>query len=483
MAGSKRQWISRHNFSRGGQQWAPLSMNVAFSFQNRGSFPLTCAGTFSNLRCSTQVGLAVGSTRSMTLNKNNVQTSLTCSIVEPATSAADITHTVSAVAGDMISWSGTVAPTAGGNDNLEVTCDFVSDVAGNVPYGHCNGTNYTSSVFAPLFTGVSGSWNTGSVTANDGDYVLMPGTITAWRVATVGSSGGGGKEWVGVLYKNGVRQDGTGGTVDTRISLTGSGATDAGSWAGSLSITTGDLMVVRYEAVNTPNQCMFQTGVCINHTDPNSYNLFAYQGGAIDSTTRYQNLSGTPSWNTTEANYTVLAPLTKMRADAIGVGLAGGAPGAGTSYTISVRRSSASPANTPAAVIANTATSGTDTGAAVFDNTDFFSLQSVASGVPAGRSPRIAIGFTPYWKVPNVVGNGKNAALAAITAQNLTPVENYVNDPVVPVDDVISTDPVADTDLPPADPVTVNISLGPGGGGVGAGGARYAHRYRAGWNY
>lgn len=67
------------------------------------------------------------------------------------------------------------------------------------------------------------------------------------------SSGTGGTStYTYTIYKNGVKQDGTGGTVDTHVSIVGASAT-AGNAAFSLPVAPGDTLTLEAVGANSPS--------------------------------------------------------------------------------------------------------------------------------------------------------------------------------------------------------------------------------------
>jgi hypothetical protein len=123
--------------------YAPFVQSIAITSYNGTTAtrdtPIASAGTINNL--TIRVGNAVASgTWAFTLEKNDADTLLTCSITGSAQACADTTHSVSVVAGDVLSWKtdpGGTTPTA--QTVLQIGTVFTSTNNGEsfiqVPYG------------------------------------------------------------------------------------------------------------------------------------------------------------------------------------------------------------------------------------------------------------------------------------------------------------------------------------------------------------
>lgn len=174
------------------------------------------AGSFSNLVLWVQAPPGVGNSWTLTLEKNGVLTPLTVTITDLNVTAR-LTGVSVAVgeATDLLQWFVSASGTP-------------SSVSAYFTY-EFDSTNVRESGYAGTIgvdrTGFGGLWEPlGSLSADPDpfrQYAAAPGFLTSLCAADtfIGISASRGITMH--IYKNGVKQDGTGGTVDTTLVLTG----------------------------------------------------------------------------------------------------------------------------------------------------------------------------------------------------------------------------------------------------------------------
>lgn len=387
--------LNRAIWSRGATQWCAASQQRAQSFEDRGSFIVPCSGVINNLKVTGT--LASGRTRTITLRKGTIgslsDTALTCSYTEPATSAQDITHSVSVSAGDCLSWQGSVGSGTSGDDDLDISYDFTPTTPGEMFYAWVNGANQGGPLWTTLCIGTDTNWPGGALGDIVGDVVAAAGNITRYDIKQIANLAAG-TAWHFYIWKNDVKQDGTGGTVDTQLVISGDAVNkNVGTWSGTLPVVPGDLLKLGVAVgAGSPAASMWQVGVCIAHTNPNNTNFFCTTGNAVsNSADRFNGRQSIIAWDATEANRAVRVGITGFKLTACYV-KSSGTPGGSATYTIRARKNSASPGGTLAAVIASGATTGSDTsGQTTYAPGDTFSFMSTPANTPTGRG--INVGF------------------------------------------------------------------------------------------
>jgi len=387
--------INRAIWSRGSTQWSAASQDRCQGFEDRGSFIVPCAGVISNLRVTGT--LASGRTRTITLRKGTIgslsSTALTCSYTEPATTAQDITHAVSVAAGDCLSWQGTVSPTTSGDDDLDISYDFTPTTPGQMFYPWVNGSNQTGPLWTTLCIGTDTNWPGGAVGDIIGDVVAAAGNLTRYDIKQI-SNLGAGTAWHFYIWKNDVKQDGTGGTVNTQLVISGDAVNkNVGTWSGTLPLAVGDTLKLGVAAgAGSPASSMWQGAVCISHSTPTNTNFFCTTGNSVsNSVDNFNGRQSIISWNTTEANRTVRVGVTGFKLTACYL-KASVAPGGAASLTVRARKNSASPGGTLAAVVSGASTTGFDTsGQTTYAPGDTFSVLSTPASAP--NTGRLNVGF------------------------------------------------------------------------------------------
>ena len=221
---------------------------------NLATHPWSVAGDFNNLTVQLTQAPGTGITVTLTLMVNGSDTALTVAIVHPATTASDTTHSVTVAPGDVVGWRHHVSSGFPiGHHRLHV--EFDSDNTGESGYGHrpsiftgeANGELLFASVLSPM---VSFAWNDDDDLSEEDQYqdiVAIDGAVTRYDVSGRKSSFAAldsGDTLEFALYKNDVRQDGSGGTVNTTVTVTN--GSPEGSWTGTLPLAQGDLLRVGF---------------------------------------------------------------------------------------------------------------------------------------------------------------------------------------------------------------------------------------------
>jgi hypothetical protein len=276
----------------------------SMSTATRSEVPMPVGGTFSNLRVRARTAHTGAQTRTFAILVNGTPGSLTVTIDSSNQVATDSTNSVSVSSGDLVELRATGSGTPPA-DTYEVVYEFSASSGSNVSvYAHGAGDVITTGDDTDAFYS-EGDW--ASVGSTHG-VVATPGTITK-MTSKLSAAPGGGNTRVLTIYKNGVAQDGSGGTPDTRISF---GAADTNlSSTFSLSVVAGDVVYIVTSSTGTPTSAREAGTIQFSASTTNHWNVGYWSGfGPPNSAaTRYQTIVGgsntSGGWDTTEANTTI----------------------------------------------------------------------------------------------------------------------------------------------------------------------------------
>lgn len=345
--------------------------------QSRALQPMPVACTIRNLRVRLTTALAGADTRTIVLQVNGVDAALTVTLNSGAQAATDSTNSVSISANDTINWrsSGTDSPPG---DTASISVDFEASSGTNVSaYGTGGGNTLgnTGSVDSLLYS--DGNW-----VNNSPSLVATPGTITHLAIL-IDNAPGVGNTRVFTIHKNGVAQDGSGGTPDTRASF---GAADTSIVATfSLSVVAGDQLTVVHTTTGTPSATHRANVTTIFSGSAARWNFgFQNNSGPSGTSVLYQFAHGsgtTNTYSTTESLRVIDGPATTFWLSGFQLVLTT-APGATRSWAAALRKGSIGGA------LSDTASAITISDAAV-DGEDHDDRVEVTSG------DQISVGFTP----------------------------------------------------------------------------------------
>lgn len=378
------------------------------------STPWRCAGTFRNLFIS--LAVAPGGTRSLTfeLYINGAATALTVSF-GPAESGlkSDTEHEVAVAVGDLVSLRRTHSTAIGSVDDDATIClEFEPTTPGEGVYGGpVSGTVFNGNVTKYSRPFSYGQFNAGwndSPTGSARDVVPLPGAIIGYQVASSLAPGaaGSGKQYTFCLWLNGVKQDGADGTVDTRCVLleTATGCT----WTGSLSVAVGDLVSIQAVGENGPGIIFPAIGVGFS-SDTLGSMAFLYSGQPANGADNYAAPGYT--WNATEASVQVITGALDFAVAGIWV-VNATAPGAGKSFTFSIRDNQGPAAGAPSVTLSGTnTTAGSSSGRTTIAAGHTWGVISTPDGAPLTAYGVIALGVSDA-NLPPVVNAGPDQSLS-----------------------------------------------------------------------
>ena len=293
------------------------------------------------------------------------------------------TNEVAVTAGDLVELRITTNVAAGAH-TIQTSLEFEADATDTTvyPYGGAGDVLSTPPTNCPLFyAGGNGCWVTDANLIGPGDRASTAGTITQHYVHLV-TAPSSGKSRTFTIYKNGVAQDGTGGTPDTTVTISDT-ATD-GNAAFSLSVAANDELWVRHTASGSPTNTHRGNGMIEFVSTASAKAMY---GGSSNSnpsnlSTTYQRPGGfnTGGWDVAPStdNDWKNGP-TPFDLDAWRIDL-DVAPGSGNSYVFTLIKNGSPTALT--ITIADAATTGSVTSTVTIDDGDTWCIEAVPSSTP-----------------------------------------------------------------------------------------------------
>jgi hypothetical protein len=328
-----------------------------------------------------------------TVRKNQVDTAITVTLFETATTGLYSGAGVSFAAGDTISIgiTPTNTPTVPALINWNIQANsggtHFSPLLGGAHVSTGLSTSITS--FNQLIGSNAGAtWN--ATETNVQMIVPCGGTIDKLYVVA-DAVAGTGKTWALSLVKNGV-------ATALTASITGNTVKTGNDTVNSFSVVAGDTLSIQAVPTSTPTVSRICWGVKFTPTNPGE-TFFGFGNPTAASTTATQYEfplgAGNGAYSGTESTRQVMPGQSTLTAFYL---LLGTAPGGATTRTLTLRRGAVA---TPLTVqLTSTATTGNITGQSVgLSQTDLVSLQSAETGTPAADTGGVHIGVLQYISV------------------------------------------------------------------------------------
>lgn len=327
-----------------------------------------------------------------TLFKNGVSTGIAITINSSnfATGGSS-TSSVSVIAGDRLYWQRTVTgvPTT---SRVHYSCEFDNSVAFNNGYSGILLTNQSQTWHAPLFQPASPSIDVSPPNENQISVVAANGVLTALNYIGDVAPGVGATIEI-ALEINGVKQDGTGGTTDTRVSFTGASVPNGG-WTGSIRLALGAAVSLRFTPTTSPAAINFAIAVTFQvDTDGESMISSTLLGQNLNTSgTNYLAPTNSPpsgfSISATESDFAMPAAIDTFVLKAFQVRLDTRIASSNGPCTWNARKNLATPTGAPSVTLSAGQQAGADlTGASMsITSGDTFDIQFVATGSPGGSS-------------------------------------------------------------------------------------------------
>ena len=346
---------------------------------------ITTPGTISGLRI--KLSDAPGASKSYIFNVqlNGADTLLTCTVSGTATTGSDLTNTIAVVAGDLVNLSCTASGTPT-TSYAQWASLFTSTNTAESLLLFLTGVETTSDGFSPLsssqFNGYDGVEN------NMRQVCPTAGTLKNLYIRLSQNPGGGTKGYNFTVRKNG---------VNTLLTVTVSGTNTTGNdTTNAVTVIAGDVLTLSTGRVNSPSNAAQVSGglTFVATVDGESIILGGTSDGLSASATEYvspQSSGLNEVWFATEAQrQQLISAASELKKLYV---LLSGAPGAGKSFTFTLRDAG----DTSLAVtISDTNTTGNNTSVSVIAlAADSVSLQVVPTSTPAA--------YAAYWGLVCVI--------------------------------------------------------------------------------
>ncbi len=201
------------------------------------------SGNFRKWRVRLTAAVDGGTTITFTLRINGSDTGMAITFNPGDTDKTYTGSDVAVTAGDLVNVK--IANTGtGGGSGISWCMEFEPSSGNKSIYGgnFGNGSGSTPLYFPPLCS--LGTPGLGSTQAQATCVIAAAGTITDFDICMNSAPGSG--THVYALWLNGTKQDGSGGTQDTRITYSGGGARNR-TVAFSLAVSPGDTLYATYE--------------------------------------------------------------------------------------------------------------------------------------------------------------------------------------------------------------------------------------------
>lgn len=352
----------------------PLSMRRWTGSIDRGNVPVAAAGTFRNLRVHLGGSPGGSANWSYDLMVNGVASSLGVNVAAPNVEDTDTSNDVHVDVGDLICLRrlGTSTPAA---SSTQVSIEFESDNPGESIYGGhdvAGGSIGHHHAFFPDDDMLS------SPEFRSIALVPIAGSVRHYRIEGETAMSG-----TVLLVKNSIDQDGSGGTVDTRITF---GGGTSGNWSGLLTFVPGDTLRVSYAFAASER---VKTGLCFTSDVDGYFIIGGVDGTTLDvSATEYNNpVAGDVSdgWTGTEDDHECIGGVTPVLVRGM-YGALDQAPGSGgDSFTLNLRKNNA--AAGPTITFLDAATTASDlVNSTIIASGDTWSIECVPGGSPTARS-------------------------------------------------------------------------------------------------
>ena len=375
-------WRAMSSFSASATNYiSPVNGQLFSATEFNGSCICCAAGTFSNWQVVLPSAPGSGKSVVFTLRINGINSAAVITISDLSTVGTYTGTPVSLADGDVIS----IRTVPSGTPTIStpmVSWSFNGTTPNQSIYGCGNVTSVIgiTRVSNLLFRASASNFANGT-----GEMIACPGTITKITIKLDVDTGASGSIAF-VVSKNGVAQNGGGGTPDTTINFNNTGLTKSATF--SLSVAAGDLLIWTATETGSADVIAPIHGVAFTSTVPDE-SQYGCDNSVQPSTsaTNYigfgagSNLAPTA----TEANWQVNVGLTgfKLKNLYTAVNLL---PGAGKNYTFNIRKGGSG--TSLSAVIADAAVIGNDlTGQVNFSPQDLGGMEVVPTNTPSARVP------------------------------------------------------------------------------------------------
>lgn len=364
-----------------GTFYIPVVRATSLGSEAPNSQIMPCAGTFRNLKGQRNAATGAGVTETVTLRVNGVNSALTITFTNAASTQLDNTHSVSVNAGDVVVFERTTSGTPAVSDATRIAIEFEPTSDNLYALLGCEGSPSTSTTQFANIVGDSGNgWST---TADAKHKSPCPHSTTINALYfNVSTAPGAGKSYRLSLVINNVE--------DTTTRVTISDANTSGNVTGlSIAVSQNDTVHVQCTPSGTPSASNARWGILFT-PGTNGESWMPIGGNYSLSTTSTEYLdpfSYESNASTTEAaDQSICGPTGfTVKKLTIFLGSAPGTAASGKSRTFRVRKNTANGSGN--LTITETATTGNDnSNTDDYVEGDLISFSSVPTSTPASTT-------------------------------------------------------------------------------------------------
>ena len=403
------------------------------SLSARIAVTMMAACTVSKLYVKCAAAPGSGKSYTFTLYKNGSSTAMTFSIADLATEGSNIANPITFAAGDtmFLRRDASGSPTA---SIMTVITQIDCTNAVDSVYGFQNwqtapdqfGTKYQG-----VFVGRPSNW--ASTVTDYQSLVAAAGNLTGYGVR-LSAAPGAGTSYNYAIYKNGTKQDGTGGTVDTTLSV--ADAATSGSVNFTLPVVAGDRLAIECDPTGATVQAYTTGGFSFAATTPGQSNYVCIRdGGAVTlAATSFSFPYGyNTTGDTTEANVDAEAGFVPFQLSGLQV-RQNAVSGAGKSWQYKGRLNLGNPQHQLDVTISgDTDVSGSDTNPShkltLTAASDTFDIETTPTSTPNNSAAWWSMIQSPVSQGQGAKGGGKNkggGGVNIITTGGATMVSNNI---------------------------------------------------------
>lgn len=377
--------------------------------------PIPATGTFGKMYVQIDVAPGVGTSRTFTLFINGIATACAVTISDAATTGQYTGAAVPVSSGDYayigFTHSGATASIA----NASFSYEFTSTNARQSI--HCGGAIPLTSTVPRWHEALNpNAFVNTTALVQSNCVVSAPGSITAMYFS-IGAAAGTTGSYTATIYKNGVAQDGTGGTPDTHITITNVITRVDSSAAFTLNVVAGDLLAIQIDGASSPSSKTAALALRFVATNDGESNL-SFCVPSIPSSVGVNSFNtvrgGSQTWSSVTARANYIASKFKLKNFYVYLTAA---PAGVTSRTfISINNGSA---GSNSVTVTGASTTGSDTTHQETYNAagDTFDInESAISGSPAASLG--SFGFTMFIQPGGNAGKGDSGNKAGGGALN-----------------------------------------------------------------
>jgi hypothetical protein len=342
-------------------------------------------GVFRNLIIELDVAPGSGKSRTFMVRKNGADTGLTFTVSDLATSGQITGVDLSVAAGDRLCLRCTSSGAPSSVTNWRAIFEFESTNPGESGYSGNQGLSFNGSTRYDGVFLLSGHQSTsGSVST----IASAPGTITAiYAAATSAPSAGQGATLT--IFKNGVKQDGTGGTVNTTTVIHGAAS---GSGTFSLPVAAGDELYLEIVWSASAGTIAWSFGVrFVADTDGDSQLVGHRMGSSLTADRFYPVRNYVAGSGAASESGLQLLHVVGITGFTLGnlCFKSSAVPGSGKTRTIALRKNAADAG--PTVTLGAADQSGIDPSGAAFATGDEFCMRNAGTGALASHELKWAL--------------------------------------------------------------------------------------------